>query len=562
MRVLLLRASLFGALLGLTALPTWGQSHLVSVERFAMRSGGSGDPLPVSLWEIPVRAGEIWLEATVEITPELRRPGQPLGLYFAVLASHEVWWDETLLGRGGVVGRNAEEEIPGPVEAHYQVPDRLASPGRHALRIRASSFHRHFLPRVGYWAVVVGDYEEIVTWRRKTAWASTVALSGLALTAGFALALFGAVRDRASLLLGLLASTAAALLVAEVWRPLVGYTYDHHILRLVAIVILAWLVGVQLVGLVVLRFRQPGGRWLVVAVASAAGVAPWFVGSWDGKALVIHAICFGVALLWVLAAAARRLAGSLLALLGLATACTVLAVAPFQFQDRLFVALNVLFLCLLASHAREVRRVRQAKVAAELEATRLQLEMVRRQIQPHFLMNSLTALAEWVETDTGTAVRMIEAIAEELRLLGELSQRTLVSAEEELRLCRSHLATMSLRKEVSYELTVEGLRGDELLPPAVLHTLVENAVTHGAVTHGTATQRVTLHLKAALEGKRRRLVFESPTLSGAQAEPAGTGTRYIEARLRQAWGEEWSFRQRAEGGLWRAELTMPVGAAA
>lgn len=551
-----MRVLLFAALLGLSAAPASAEPRLLSVERFEMRSAEAGSVVPVTLWEIPADSGELWLETTVEITPALRRLGQPLGLYFAALASHEVWWDETLLGRGGVVGRSAADEVPGPVEAHYQIPDALTAPGHHTLKIHASSFHRGFLPRVGYWAVVVGDYEDIVTGRRRDAWTSAVMLSGLALAAGFAFALFSAVRDRASLLLGLLASTAALLLVAEVWRPLVGYTYNHHILRLLAIVILAWLLGVQLVGWVVLRFRQPGGRWLFAGVALVAALAPWFAVGWDGKALSIYAVSFAAALLWVLLAFARRLAGSALALVGVAAACGIFVFEPSRFQDRLFVALNLLFLCLLVSHAREVRRVRQAKAAAEREASRLELEMVRRQIQPHFLMNSLTALAEWVETDTTTALRMIEAIGEELRLLGELSRHTLIPAAEELKLCRSHLETMGLRKDIRYELAVEGLRGDEPLPPAVLHTLVENAVTHGV-----AAPRVSLTLHATTEGGRRHLIFESPAPPSGARPTIGTGTRYIEARLRQAWGEDWSFHQGPTSGGWRAELIMPLGAA-
>jgi Histidine kinase len=551
------RALLLGSAVSLAGSPAWAEQRLLSVDRFDMRLGTAHASVPVTLDQVPVTASALTLETAVEISPGLRRAGQPLGLYIAALASHEVWWDETLLGRGGVVGRSVAEEVPGPVEAHYQIPDRLAGVGVHALRIHASSFHRHFLPRVGYWAVIVGDYEAILNWRKAAAFSSMIALSGLALTAGFALAMFGAVRERAALLLGLLAVSAAALLVVEVWRPLFGYSYDHHILRLWAVLILSWLTGMQLVALVVVRFRQRGGRWLIVGLALATLGIPWLVPVWDGKVLIMHALCFGGALAWTLTAAIRRISGAWPALLGLATACAVLSFDPSGFLDRLFLAFNFLFLCLLWSHAYEVRRLRQGKAAAELAATRLQLEMVRRQIQPHFLMNTLTALAEWVETDPPMAMRMIESIAEEFRLLGELSDQKIVRADEELRLCRSHLATMGLRKDVRYELEVEGVRGDEPIPPAVLHTLVENAVRHGA-----AMPLVTLRLRCTVEGGRRHLILESPAAANAKVAGPGTGTRYVEARLRQGWGDDWSFRQGRVGDTWRAEINMPWGSPA
>ena len=182
--------------------------------------------------------------------------------------------------------------------------------------------------------------------------------------------------------------------------------------------------------------------------------------------------------------------------------------------------------------------------------------MVRRQIQPHFLMNTLTALAEWVETEPSAALRMIEAIAEEFRLLCDFSDRPMVRLDEELRLCRCHLETMGLRKDVVYRLEVEGTRGDEIMPPALLHTLVENAVKHGATA-----PRVILRLEASREGEYIRYVFESPAAAERGPATAGTGTRYIEARLRQAWGEDWSFRQGEENGSWRAELVLPARSA-
>jgi hypothetical protein len=474
------------------------------------------------------------------------------------MASHELWWDGTLLGRGGTVGRSAAEERPGPIEAHYQIPDSLATPGTHQLLLRTSAFHRHFTPFVGYWDVRVGDYESLVMRHRAGAWLALVALSGLVLTSVFALAMFLLTRERASLLLALLAFTAAALLVAEAWRPLFGYTYDRHILRLSCVLALSWLLGLQLIAFAATRFPLRGGHWLLAAAVGATA-APFFPRGWDSKSLLVHLVCFVAALGWALAAAARRLPGAWPAVVGLLVPVAALWLQPWGFLDySLYFSLDFLFLCLLASHAFEVRRDRAARAAAELKSARLELEVLRRHLQPHFLMNTLTALSEWVEQDPRTAVRLIESLAEELRLLGSLASRRLVRADEELRLCRSHLETMSLRRDVRYELEVRGVRGDEPVPPAVLHTLVENAVTHGA-----QAPRVTLRLAAEPDGRHTRFVLESPANGGGDGAPApGTGTRYVEARLREAWGEDWTFRQQRRGATWRAELVIPAAGSA
>ena len=499
--------------------------------------------------------GEIHLRQTVTLGKVPRIPGHPLAVYFAGLATHETYWDGVRIGGSGVVGRTAAEEVPGLIEAHYAIPEQLATPGPHTLELHASAFHRGFTPVHGYWQFLVTDYDHVVVARTKNGRLALIALGGIVLTAVFAFAMFFVSRrDRSFLLLGTLCLAAAALLLVEASRSLFGYTYDWHLVRLRCIVAGSWLVGVQLVALVVTRFPHRYGRHAIAAVAAVAALLPLFPKGWDPKSLLIFIFCGGVAALWSAWAMWRRMHGSLLALIGFTVFTVPIFYAPGRFLDYiLYYALDFLFVCLLCSHALEVRRQRD-------ETARLELEMVRRHLQPHFLMNTLTALSEWIEQEPKTAVRMIEALAEELRTLGELAGRTLVPASDELRLCETHLANMSLRRDVAYALEVNGVDGARLVPPAMFHTLVENAITHAQ-----PSSNVTLRLTASEERGRVRYVFESnvgtgfsPSRDGLKPVPTGGGTRYIQARLREAWGSAWSFRQERSGDVWRTEIEVPA----
>ena len=497
--------------------------------------------------------GEIRVRQTVDLSKIERIPGHPLAVYFGGLATHETYWDGVRIGGSGVVGRTAAEEVPGLIEAHYAIPEQLLTPGVHTLELRASAFHRGFTPVHGYWQYGVTDYDHVVVARTRSGRFALIALGGIVLTAVFAFAMFFVSRrDRSFLLLGTLCLAAAALLLVEASRSLFGYTYDWHLVRLRCIVAGSWLVGVQLVALAVTRFPHRYGRRVIVAVAAIAALLPLFPKSWDPKSLLIFIFCGAVACAWTAWAVSRRMHGSLLALIGYATATAAVFIEPGLFLDFiLYYALDFLFVCLLCSHALEVRRQRD-------ETARLELEMVRRHLQPHFLMNTLTALSEWIEQEPKTAVRMIDALAEELRTLGELAGRTLVPASDELRLCETHLANMSLRRDVAYALEVHGVDGARLVPPAMFHTLVENAITHAP-----ASAHVTLRLASSKEQNRVRYVFESPasSLDGLKPIPTlreGGGTRYIQARLREAWGSAWSFRQERSGDVWRTEIEVPA----
>jgi hypothetical protein len=495
--------------------------------------------------EIPAGTDEVWIRGQVDLANLRRIPGRPLAIYFGGMASHELYWDGVLIGRGGVVARTKEGETPGPIETHHQIPDRLATPGVHSVLVRTSAFHRGFSPVHGYWGVFVTDYDTMIDTRTSSGHLAMIAMSGLVLTGVFAFALFWLTRrDRSFLLLGTLCLAAAALLLAEAWRPLFGYTYDWHIVRMRAVVALSWLVGVQLVALLTTRFPHRFGRAVLLTTMIAAAVLPWIPPGWDQKSLAIFMLCGSVATAWTVFAAMRRMHGSVLALIGVGVAMIALLVNPWSWVDHLlYFALDFLFICLLCSHALEVRREQQEKA-------RLQLEIVRRHMQPHFLMNTLTALSEWIEQEPKTAVRMIESLSEELRMLGEMSTRAFVTEEDELRLCRSHLENMSLRRDVAYELQVEGVDGARLVPPAIFHTLIENAITHG---NG---ERVVMKLTARTERGRTRYTFDSTRGDGRGVK--GEGTKYIEARLREAWGSAWSFRQSAIGDVWRAEIEVPA----
>lgn len=492
---------------------------------------------------IPEVNDTVWLRKQLNLT-QARRTKQPLALYFGALASHELWWDGVLLGRGGVPAPAKTAEVPGPIEVVYPIPDALATPGMHTVTVRTSAFHRGFQPKHGYWGIVVADYDALLAAETRSANRATIALSGILLTAVFAFAMYWlARRDRSFLLLGTLCLAAAALLIAEAWRPLFGYTYDWHIVRLRCIVACSWLVGVQLVALVVTRFPHRLGRPVLLGTSLAATAAPFFSHAYDPKSLYIFYLCCTVALGWTIFAAVRRMHGSALALIGVGATTLALLFDPWGWVDSvIYFALLFLFVCLLCSHALEVRREQD-------ERARLELEMVRRQLQPHFLMNTLTALSEWIEQEPRNAVRMIEALSEELRTLREFSNRSLVPLDDELRLCRSHIANMSLRNDAAYRLEVDADPA-RLVPPAVFHTLVENATTHGSAG--------VMRLSQQERGGRVLYVFEAPASSEGETSSPGGGTRYIEARLREVWGDAWTFRQGRSGAIWRAEIEVPA----
>jgi two-component system, LytTR family, sensor kinase len=126
--------------------------------------------------------------------------------------------------------------------------------------------------------------------------------------------------------------------------------------------------------------------------------------------------------------------------------------------------------------------------AALLEQERLRAELtaLSREVDPHFLFNSLHSLAHLVEHGSSDAVPFIEALGDSYRYVLAARERPLVSLSEEIAaLRRQHLLTrIRFGGAVQIELrdlpaeVTERLR----IPPVTLSELLTNALKHNTVT--------------------------------------------------------------------------------
>jgi two-component system, LytTR family, sensor kinase len=159
------------------------------------------------------------------------------------------------------------------------------------------------------------------------------------------------------------------------------------------------------------------------------------------------------------------------------------ALSEFLWQlDWMF--MTYLFLVGLA-HALEFRREseRRALDAAQLE-TRLveaQLQALQRQLHPHFLFNTLNAIAGLMRSDVDAADRMMDRLGDLLRMALNTSNIQEVPLKEELEMLQTYLdieqVRLGDRMTVNIDIDPDAL--DAQLPNFLLQPLVENAVRHG-----------------------------------------------------------------------------------
>jgi LytS/YehU family sensor histidine kinase len=168
-------------------------------------------------------------------------------------------------------------------------------------------------------------------------------------------------------------------------------------------------------------------------------------------------------------------------------------------------------------------------------------------------MNTLMAVMEWIEEDPREGVRFLEALADELRIFAEVSGEKLIPAGQELELCRSHLAIMSCRKGTRFALDADGVDGSVCLPPAIFHTLIENAITH----NGYGQDEVVFTLREECNGDARRYVMDAPIRNRARtAAGSGLGLRYVKARLEESFPGRWRVESEPFAACWRTTIEV------
>jgi hypothetical protein len=202
-------------------------------------------------------------------------------------------------------------------------------------------------------------------------------------------------------------------------------------------------------------------------------------------------------------------------------------------------------------------RERRRADALAREAEHAQLLAIRAHLDPHFLFNTLNAIAEWCREDGEVAERAVLQLSAILRaVLAGVTTPSWPLASE-LDLVRDLFALHLLRDpnlfSLAWDVPDDAARAVSVLPMIAL-PLAENAIKHGPA----AGHRGEVRFAARVEGDRLRIVVDNPgTYRGPR--PGSQGLPTVERRLRLAYGDAASLHIAGEWDRTRVEMVLPVG---
>ena len=204
------------------------------------------------------------------------------------------------------------------------------------------------------------------------------------------------------------------------------------------------------------------------------------------------------------------------------------------------------------------------RISAESVAKESQLEMLRYQLNPHFLFNTLNSVNALVQMgENQDAQKMVVKLSEMLRYTLSLKTNELVPIEQELQMLSYYFEIEQTRfsDRLTVSLKVTKPARDCLVPSMILQPLAENAIKYAI-----APSENTGWIKIDVRTQKNQLIMEildsgapEDIASSLDTNSTGVGHNNINDRLAWHFPDEYDFKsKRRKDGGYIATIAIPI----
>lgn len=198
-------------------------------------------------------------------------------------------------------------------------------------------------------------------------------------------------------------------------------------------------------------------------------------------------------------------------------------------------------------HYRIYREIRESALKSAAMAHEAQLKMLRYQLNPHFLFNTLNAISTLVlEKKTELANKMVSKMSSFLRYSLDNDPMLKIPLAQELTALQLYLDIEKVRFEerLQLELDIQDKARQALIPSLLLQPLVENAIKYGIACSEEGGQ-LRISAKVFAGELLLELCDDGPgveLVDGEIASSNGVGLRNTRERLKELYGDRHAFR--------------------
>lgn len=196
-------------------------------------------------------------------------------------------------------------------------------------------------------------------------------------------------------------------------------------------------------------------------------------------------------------------------------------------------------------YIKKVRNIEIQKAQIETHLANANLNMLKAQLHPHFIFNTLNSISALIEIDKEKSQNLIADFGELFRDILDFKDENLIPLQKELALLDKYITIISVRfsDHLSIEKDIQKGVENELVPHMLLQPMVENALKHG---YGYNKTELNVILKIYKEADFLFIEIENDgellTKPFEELLRNGTGLKNTHDRLKTLYGNDVEFR--------------------
>ncbi|RYY53427.1 MAG: two-component system sensor protein, partial [Chitinophagaceae bacterium] len=203
---------------------------------------------------------------------------------------------------------------------------------------------------------------------------------------------------------------------------------------------------------------------------------------------------------------------------------------------------------------KSVYEKQQATLIMEKGKIQAELQVLKAQLHPHFLFNTLNNIYSLTQQIPNPASAMILRLSDMLRYILYSGSRDLVPLEGELKMLDDYIKLEALRYDQSLDLSIEfPSNPDVSIAPLLLLPFAENAFKHGA---SKMIERPWISLRIELKDRQLSMVMVNGFDPGAVQDSGGIGIANVKKRLEHLYPGKHTLQLRSEEELFYVNLTI------
>ncbi|WP_350285150.1 histidine kinase [uncultured Croceitalea sp.] len=229
------------------------------------------------------------------------------------------------------------------------------------------------------------------------------------------------------------------------------------------------------------------------------------------------------------------------------------------FHWHFFIYMAIIGLVHAIAYQAALKRQQQEAIVMEKQLLISELNMLKAQLSPHFLFNTINNVVSAIEQGKNqVASGMLIRLGEFLRMCLEEPRHKMIPLRKELDFVKKYLEIEGFRnKELEVIFHIDDNSNDFSVPSFVLQPIVENAIKHG-ISKSEAAKRIEIGSKE-FNGYMRLYVYnQGPRLGQSKNEPTGIGLQNTTARLKKLYGKEGVFNLISVNDGVMAEIQIPI----